>query len=293
MTSHIYLALGRWDDVFDANVRANATLPRGLLSGHGTHWLHYSLVQLGRYHEADHWLDSMMRQAKTGPEGIKGDSWNAVGIMAAANIIDTHRYNAPAASMRVDQKYFNAGSYAEAIVDLSGSEFGYAVAALENGNRSVVDSILAELARMRSDAASDPGKATSIGYAGVAEMSLHGLVLEKDGRLDDALKTFRDAATLEASLPMPFGPPVMIKPPRELAGELLLKMKRPAEAKTEFAAALARTPRRTQVLLGLARSEKALGNAAESRKNYREVLAIWHKADADLPELPEVRAGAR
>jgi tetratricopeptide (TPR) repeat protein len=92
---------------------------------------------------------------------------------------------------------------------------------------------------------------------------------------------------------MAFGPPEAIKPPREAAGELLLEMKRPAEAKQEFTLALARTPERIAPLLGLARAEKALGNKSASRKRYTEVLRIWHNADKDIPELSEARIGSQ
>jgi hypothetical protein len=70
-------------------------------------------------------------------------------------------------------------------------------------------------------------------------------------------------------------------------------MKRPAEAKAEFMLALARTPGRVAPLLGLARSEKALGDKAASRKRYAQVLSIWHAADKSVPELAEVRIGSR
>ena len=139
----------------------------------------------------------------------------------------------------------------------------------------------------------DVTKATSRGYVEVIGKTLRGYMEWKDGKRDDALKTFGDAAAQEASLPMPFGPPVGIKSPRESRGELLLEMKRPAEAKVEFEKALARTPMRTAVLLGLARAEKALGHTAESRKYYRQVRDIWHNADPDVPELAEVRTGSR
>jgi hypothetical protein len=46
MTSHIYIALGRWDDVVAANRRAQATLTH--VFGHGAHWLEYGLLQQGR-----------------------------------------------------------------------------------------------------------------------------------------------------------------------------------------------------------------------------------------------------
>lgn len=293
MTSHIYLALGRWDDVLNANLKAHATIPSHILIGHGTHWIHYSLIQLGRYHEADHWLDSMVNQAKTGREGRKSDSWNAAVIMAAANIVDTHRYNTRAVSIRADDKYFNAGTYSEAIVDLGGAYFSRGVAALEVGDRNTANAILGDMDKLRRYDSVDVTKATSRGYVEVMQKTLRGYVSWKDGKRDEALKTFRDAAAEEASLPMPFGPPVTIKPPRESAGELLLEMKKPAEARTEFELALARTPGRIAPLLGLARSEKALGHAAASRSRYKEIMKIWHNADHDIPELGEVRAGSR
>jgi len=70
-------------------------------------------------------------------------------------------------------------------------------------------------------------------------------------------------------------------------------MKRPREAKQEFTLALARTPLRIAPLLGLARAEKALGNRAESKRSYQQILSIWHNADTNLPELTEVRSGSR
>lgn len=293
MTSHIYLALGRWDDVLNANLRAQTAMPPGILSGHGVHWIHYSLLQLGRYRDADRWLDSMVRQANTGSDFRKEDSWDAAGIMAAANVVDTRRYNGKAGLLRVDQKYFNAGAYTEAMVDLAGAEFGYGAASLERGNRSAVDSVLAELEKLQTDATGDTTKATSRGYVKVMATSLRGYVLWKDRKLEDAAETFRAAARLEASLPLPFGPPVVIKPPRESAGEVLLALSRPDDARKEFTLALARTPERVPALLGLARSQKALGARDESRKTYQRILAIWHDADSSLPELSEIRTGSR
>jgi tetratricopeptide (TPR) repeat protein len=294
MTSHVFLALGKWDDVVKANLRAHATIPNGVLSGHGAHWLHYGLIQLGRYREADQWLDSMVKQARAASrQGMREDSWDAAGLMAAANAVDSRRWNGKAALLRLDQEQFNAGSYTEAMVDVAGAEFGYALAALERGERKTFDMVLAGLEKTRADAANDRGKATASGMSEVMEKTLGGYSLWRSGNRDAALTMFRDAAVQEASLPMPFGPPVTIKPPREAAGELLLEMKRPAEAKAEFNLALARTPQRIAPLLGLARAAKALGEHAESRKLYAQILSIWHDADPSLPELAEVRSGSR
>jgi hypothetical protein len=46
-------------------------------------------------------------------------------------------------------------------------------------------------------------------------------------------------------------------------------------------------------MLGLARAEYALGNYAESRRLYGELVTIWHAADAELPELAEARSRSK
>jgi tetratricopeptide (TPR) repeat protein len=291
MTSHIFLALGKWDDVVNANVRALNAMPKGVVSGHGAHWLHYGLVQQGRYHEADRWLDSLVKRAGTNTGGVQLDAWDAAGLMAAANVADTRRWSGLASSVRVDSSIMKG--HPVLALDLASAEFGYALAALNRGDRAKFDNVLAGMTKTRENLAGDPTTATSRGMSEVMEKTLRGYALWKSGSRNDALALFREAATQEASLPMPFGPPVTIKPPREAAGEILLEMKRPADAKAEFTLALARTPGRVAPLLGLARSEKALGNIAESRKRYAQVLGIWHLADRDVSELGEVQRGGR
>jgi hypothetical protein len=293
MTSHIFLALGKWDDVVDANLRAMATLPKGLLSGHSTHWIHYALIQQGRYHLADQWLDSIVKQARAGPERLREDSWYAASAMSAANIIDTHRWDGVAMRIHVDTAVANLPTHTDDDLDLLGSQFAYALGALNTGDHAAFDKLLTRIAAENAAHASAPAGTLLGGILDVMEKTLRGYSEWKAGSLDSALGLFRKAADEEASLPMPFGPPIAIKPPRESAGELLLAMKRPAEAKGEFQMALTRTPGRVAPLLGLARSEAALGNHTESRKRYAQVLAIWHMADRDLPELAEVRAGSR
>jgi tetratricopeptide (TPR) repeat protein len=293
MTSHIFLALGKWDDVVAANVRAQSTLPPDVLSPHIVHWLHYGLLQQGRYREADRWLDSMALQVKGRPNPRRAVVYSSLGLMAGANIVDSHRWNGSAGKVRVDGTQFDSSTYAAILGDLAASEFGVALGALFRGEDALVDSTLAQMASQRAMSASDINSATSRGMSEVMEKTLRGYMLQKRGDQAGALNLFRDAAKEEASLPMPFGPPMTIKPPREAAGELLLEMKKPKEARTEFLLALGRTPRRTAPLLGLARAEWVLGQRAESRKNYREMLSIWHAADSDLPELAEVRTRSR
>jgi tetratricopeptide (TPR) repeat protein len=294
MTSHIFLALGKWDDVVAANRRAQNVVPDKSLAGHVVHWLHYGLIEQGRYLEADKWLDSIVKQARA-PKSRKYGSWDAAGLMAAANLADTRRWSGIAGKVVVDTTRFIEMGTPDAFGDLAAIDFGFALGALQRGEMSAFERTLTRMAERRSAPAMarDPLMATYRGMSEVMEKSLRAYALEKSGDSARALRLFREAADEEAKLPMPFGPPMTIKPPRESAGELLLAMKKPAEAKKEFEMALARTPRRTAALLGLARSEWALGDRAGARKIYRELVGIWHAADAEFPELAEARGRAR
>ena len=89
-----------------------------------------------------------------------------------------------------------------------------------------------------------------------------------------------------------FGPPAVAKPAHEMLGELLLQVGKPAEAVAEFEFALTRAPRRACSLLGLARAHRGAGDVAAARAAYGELASIWQVADADLPDLDEVRRAA-
>jgi Tfp pilus assembly protein PilF len=117
---------------------------------------------------------------------------------------------------------------------------------------------------------------------------LRALLRAADGAGDEAATLLREAAEREASMPLEYGPPDLVKPPRELLGELLLAQGKPADAQREFTRALALTPRRTPSLLGLARAATAAGDTAAASQALADLRAIWRQADKDLPALAEI-----
>jgi hypothetical protein len=76
------------------------------------------------------------------------------------------------------------------------------------------------------------------------------------GDRDAAIATMRRATSLEEAMPIPPGPPPMIKPSHELFGEILLRAGRREEAARQFATALFRHPGRARSLAG---AEQAAG----------------------------------
>jgi predicted Zn-dependent protease len=122
----------------------------------------------------------------------------------------------------------------------------------------------------------------------VMAQQLEAALLFTEGRREEALVLARQAAVVEDSLSFEFGPPLPVKPAHELVGEMLMDLRRPKDAMTEFDAALKRAPRRALSLLGLGRAGMAARDQATARRAYGELQKMWSHADKALPELKEV-----
>jgi tetratricopeptide (TPR) repeat protein len=86
--------------------------------------------------------------------------------------------------------------------------------------------------------------------------------------------------------------PGAILPAREQLGELLLELRRPDEALSEFEASLKRAPRRLGGIYGAARAAKLLGNDAKARDYYIQVVELTKNGDASRAEIKEARSVA-
>jgi predicted Zn-dependent protease len=122
------------------------------------------------------------------------------------------------------------------------------------------------------------------------ERKLTAMDARVNGRDEEAVAALTEAATLEEDLSM-VGPPVD-PPARELLADLLLELGRAPEAAAAYDATLLRTPLRSAALLGRARAAVKAGDAEGAARWYGLLSRNWKAADADLPELAEVRSGA-
>ena len=277
MTSHIFVALGMWDDVVAANERALATVPQTTpgvvrVTPHDVYWLAYGLLQQGRFAEARRWVDVMRAQAARDSSEV--NRYHAAA-MTLTYVAETRQWASPYAGADTGDGTGALGAYVRA------------EAALGRGERDAASAALARLAAGR------PAGREPKGRERVFTLALGGLAAQAAGRSDSAVTLFRAAAAADEALPFMYGPPATVEPPRELAGGLLLALGRSAEARDEFARALERTPGRPAALLGLARAQRAAGDAAGAARSYAVLAATWRHADADVPGLAEARAAAR
>jgi len=115
-----------------------------------------------------------------------------------------------------------------------------------------------------------------------------------EGRSDEALTTLREAADREDATEKAAVTPGPIKPARELLGEMLMELKRPADALVEFEATIKKEPNRFRATYGAARAAQAAGNREKARTYFAALVDICPRADAPgRPELQEARSAAR
>src|SRR5581483_7079962 len=239
MTSHIFLAVGLWDDVIAANIRASSSQQRDLeragqplrKCGHYNEWLHYGLLQAGRFREARAVLDACARNPN--PDA-NVDNVEGYAGLRAAQIVDA----GPDGALRPTDDAPRGTSGARAYMAFG---TGYA-----NWVAGAADGVAR--ARAQAEAALRAQGDTPDPYVRVLVLELRALEAVAAGNVDGGIALAREAARLDDALPVPFGPPLTVKPPHELLGDLLLAVGRPAEARAEFQRALLGTPGRSRAL---------------------------------------------
>lgn len=277
MTSHIFVALGMWDDVVAANEQAMRVTERQLGRSpvgcrHYNEWLAYGYLQQGRLRDAAR----LVEECRADVERQRG----AVGSlerMRAMYLVDAHDWQGAVARIPLD-------SASQPAWARTARDFTDGLGAIERGDLGKAEIVLDRVAARRA-----PGSASG-GTDEVVERTLRAAVLFARGQGDAAIAELERAAALEERLPFEFGPPVTYKPPRELAGELLLQLDRPADATRAFSQALRRTPDRSATLLGLARASAKTGETGKAAATYRRLTAIWHRAESGYAPLAEAES---
>src|SRR5213080_2344283 len=275
MTTHIFLALGMWDDVVAQNELASGHDPATWAPDHYTQWLGYGYLQQGRYAEALRHLERMRDNVDKGRRGRA-----VLALMRAEYVVNTEQWDSPSLQWNIDLTGVRAR---DAAVDA----FVAGLAALRGGDRAAAGRFLADLTAINRDRAPVPAGQERDQVPAILEQELRALLRQADGAAGEAVALMRRATALEDAMPVEFGPSADVKPAHELLGEILLQAGRPREAQREFARQLQLAPKRALSLRGLGRAAAAAGDATTAARAYGELRAIWHRADGDRPELAE------
>jgi tetratricopeptide (TPR) repeat protein len=276
MPSHIFFALGMWDEGAASNVdsyeAAKATTERRgePLNGHGYHalqWWAYARAQQGQYDAARQVVERGMQHAWASDGIATGYERYIQSRFPAMYVIETQRWSEMAS--------FDLNPDAMRPADRISVHAVQGMAALETGDRAAAEAALSDAQAAATDV--DPDNR-------LPAMQLDALLRLDAGDTAAGLARLDSAAAIEDAQPLSFGPADPLKPTHELYGEVLLELDRPAEAQRHFEQALERYPGRALSVWGRAQAAMQAGHAEAAAEARAMLQAMWDDADATVQQ---------
>ena len=286
MTSHIYVALGLWDDMIGANVTALSVEsaktvgegPRSREAWHHRYWLHYGRLQQGRLDEAREMLTMARKRISDHPLPREPAYY---GAMYARYLIDTEAWEEADKWLAPDSIHVPIPHY----------YFAQAYAAAQLGHLDEARGLLPKIQMGGKEA--NPEIILSQKEVDILVLEVQSVIAMKEGDGEKAVTMAREAAELQASLPFRYGPPRISKPTAELLGDILYELGDSPGAILAYQDQLSRSKLRTNSLLGLARATARIGDDTTSLEAYASLANIWHSADKSVAGLAEVKKHTR
>jgi tetratricopeptide (TPR) repeat protein len=296
MPSHIYLALGMWDDVVRSNeVAWKASTDRverkklsvDELSYHSHLWLQYGYLQQGRYTRAREVLEQQVRYTQESPSAVA-----RVHLlqMIGHYLYETNDWNSSLAETPVKTEDI-----------MISSQFNYALLqgyrAFKKQDGPMLDKIIAKFEEDLKSYTQVQKANENMTICGVTRYvsaipteqeiqignkrlkTLKGLSAWLRNDLTEADKYLKESLPKEGTVVL--GPPFGIIPSREIYGDFLLSLNKPEEAYEQFEKALEASPNRIASLKGQLKAAKQMSNRKKEEKARKSLTANLKNADTN------------
>ncbi len=280
MPSHIFVRLGLWQDSIASNVAANASgahaaemhLAEAHYQTHAMDFLSYSYLQSGQEAKAREVIEHTSHIVGATEDRKARDR----DYLSARTALELHRWK-EAASLPVpaDRKNWDDTAF-----------WARAIGAARSGDIPVAESAVKELTGLvgqREKRARKEGYGASTEKPSDLREAEAWLAFAK-GKPDEALEELHAATDRQDKN----GGESVVIPAREMLADMLLELKRPADALAEYKTALKLSPNRFDGLLGAARAAQASGDASAAQTFYAQLTSVCSPA-ADRPELAEAK----
>ena len=290
MPSHTFTRVGAWQESIDTNLRSAASaLGSGSISEalHAMDYQVYAYLQTGQDAAALNVVNEAPQVLALFDPAVMGGAAPPVAAFYAAAAIPA-RYAmergawADAAALTVRPTQF---AHVDAI-----THFARALGAARSGQPGAAEADIAALATQRAklEAANDGYWTEQVRIQ--REIALAWNEFARGSR-DDGLARLVAAANAEDNTDKAAISPGPLVPARELVGEMLLEMQRPADALAAFQATLAKERNRFRATALAAMAADQTGDTALAAE-YRTQLAQIAR-DGDRPGRPELAAARR
>jgi hypothetical protein len=292
MPSHTFTRVGAWQESIDANRASAAAALRANARGeqlHALDYLAYAYLQTGQDAAAQALVGELPEIARAfDSSAVSGAAGGLGGVFALAAIPARwvlERRDWPAATRLASPASPSAFAYTDAMTHFARALGASHTAALPVARQAIeaLADIQARLSRANESYWAEQVAIqhdTAVAFLALAE-----------GRTQDAVAQMRAAATREDATEKNAVTPGPLAPARELLGEMLMELKRPAEALVEFEATIKKEPNRFRGLYGAAKAASLAGDRTKAQLYFGQLLEISKPADAPgRPELAEARS---
>lgn len=290
MPSHIYVALGMWNEVVSSNIESyGASLNRMERKGldgnargyHSMAWLHYGYLQQGNYDKAENLMREMISYYQ---DSTASDDYTIV--MQNEQRIESGTW--PQGLKPIDVDYSKLGLSAK-----SQKHFFNSLLAFDNKDAlgiekeigTLQEQVAAAKLLVRDDGialcsagptrfAPSAGQITKTNAVVHQMKALKAMLANDDKKVE---KQLLEATALEASESYDSGPPFIAYPTFEQYGDWLLTKDRPADALVQFDKSLVNRTNRAKALHGKIKALNMLGRTEDASEVQKILDVFWKK----------------
>ena len=292
MPSHIFTRLGLWHESIESN-RASSAASKAYVAKtdpgaayfedlHALDYLMYAYLQGAQDNEARKVLGQVTGFERAQPENFAAAY--AFTAIPARYTLEQGRW-ADAALLALHPASFPWDRFRFAEANLI---FARAVGAARSNN---VPLARREVEALQSiQAALSEAKLTYwADQVDIQRTAAAAWLLHAEGKNDDALSMMRSAAHLEDSTDKHPVTPGYILPSRELLGDMLMELNRPADALAEYEASLGSQPNRFRSLYGAAHAAELSGDRNKAATYFSSLIKVSEQGDAERPEIRKAK----
>ena len=269
MPSHIFTRVGAWQESAATNRRSADVALKGNDNDdalHATDYIVYAYLQLGRDGEA---RKTYEEAARIGPSTPRFVGPYPLAAMPARLAVERGAWREAAQLQPLQSKF----PFTEAVTHQA-----RAIGAARMGDAAAAKADVEQITQKRDAlrAAKSDYWATEVE---VMRLTAAAWVALAENRADEALGLARGAADLEDKNEKHPVTPGRILPARELLGDMLMELKRPAEALKEYELSQTREPNRFRGIYGAALAGEMSGDAKAARRHYTRLVQMAGKGE--------------
>ncbi len=292
MPSHIFTRLGLWDESIRSNIdAANSARCYAEAIGNNAHWdeelhmidyLTYAYLQKGDNKLARDQWDYLKTIKNVKPYNFKVAY--AFAYVPARYVLENKMWN-DAATLT---SHITTDRWKDFPWQLATLHFARAMGAAHTGNVSKARNEL-KMMHVLYDTLLHQKDNYKADQVMIQMKTAEAWVSLKEGNNAAAIQLMEAAATSEDKTEKHPVTPGEVLPARELLGDMLLKLQRPAEALAAYEATLVKSPNRFNALFGAGQAAEAIDEKFKATQYYNELVLLAKDAKPERMEVKHAR----